>query len=153
MKRIYILLIIIFLCLTLNGCKKNYELTDEAVLLEYGVRGEYGFQYVNTEGDKVYYYAVPYNVVIGAADSNKKSKYTICHVYYDEFGDIDRIEHRRTQILNAGETAELHLSFGENEGYDSYGKYYCYLAWREVIYVYEGYNMYVDSSYFEQPNN
>ena len=72
--------------------------------------------------------------------------------YYDEYGDIDRIEHRKTHILNAGETAELHLSSGENEGYDYTGKYYKYLAWREVIYIYEGYNMFVDSSYFEQPN-
>ena len=152
MKRIYIYLMLIIAVVSLTSCKKSYELTENAVLLEYGVKGEYGFQYVNPDGDKVYYYKTPYNIVIGCEDSSIKSKYTICHVYYDEYGDIDRIEHRKTHILKAGETIELHLSSGENEGYDYTGKYYKYLAWREVIYIYEGYNMYVDSSYFEQPN-
>lgn len=150
MKRIYILITIIILIFSLTSCKNKYEISENADLLEYGKRGEYGFSYVNEDGDKEYYYEVPLNVVVGAYDNTKKSKYTICYVYYDREGSVIGVVPRRTQILKKGKTNVLHLNYGEKEGYDEDGEYYRYVEWREVLFIYEEYNIYIDSSYFEE---
>ena len=83
MKKIYIYLILFIAVFSLSSCKNKYEISESADLLEYGKRGEYGFSYVNEDGDKEYYYKVPLNIVVGAVDNTKKSKYTICYVYYN----------------------------------------------------------------------
>ena len=149
MKRIYILLIIFCLCLTLTSCKNKYEISENAYLLEYNKFCTYGFSYVNNDGDKEFYYKVPLNVVVGAYDNSVKSKYTICYVYYNNDGNVTNVVKRKTNILKKGQTHTLHLSYGEKEEYVD-GKYYRYVEWREVLYIYEGYNIYVDSSYFEE---
>ena len=148
MKKIYILLIVVF-CFFLSGCKNKYEISDNAYLLEYNKLGTYGFAFVNNDGDKEYYYKVPLNVVVAAYDNNLKSKYTICYVYYNKEGNITDVVKRKTNILKKGQTHTLHLSYGEKEEYID-GEYYRYVHWREVLYVYEGHNIYVDSSYFEE---
>ena len=150
MKRIYILFIVTILVFSLSSCKNKYELSENAGLLEYGVRGEYGFSYVNEDGDKEYYYKVPLNIVVGAYDNTKKSKYTICYAYYNREGSVIGIVPRKTHVLKKGKTNVLHLNYGEKEGYDENGVYYRYVEWREVLYIYEGHNIYVDSSYFEE---
>lgn len=147
MKKVYILLIILFLSLSLTSCKNKYEISDNAYLLEYNELGTYGFSYVNSDGDKEYYYKVPLNVVVEAYDNSIKSKYTICYVYYDVNGNITNVVKRKTNILKKGQTHTLHLNYGEKEEYID-GKYYRYVEWREVLYIYEGLNIYVDSSYF-----
>lgn len=147
MKRIYMLIILLVLSLTLTSCKNKYELSDNADLLVYGEKGKYGFSFVNSDGDNEYYYKVPLNVVVGAYDNSIKSKYTICYVYYDVNGNITNVIKRKTNILKKGQTHTLHLNYGEKEEYID-GKYYRYVEWREVLYIYEGLNIYVDSSYF-----
>ena len=147
MKKVYILLTILFLSLSLTSCKNKYEISDNAYLLEYNELGTYGFSYVNRDGDKEYYYKVPLNIVVGAYDNSIKSKYTICYVYYDVNGSITNVVKRKTNILKKGQTHTLHLNYGEKEEYID-GKYYRYVEWREVLYIYEGLNIYVDSSYF-----
>ncbi|MBQ4570682.1 MAG: hypothetical protein IJB21_03205 [Bacilli bacterium] len=150
MKRIYILLMIVFLAFSLTSCKNKYVISDNADLLVYGEKGKYGFSYVNSDGEKEYYYKVPLNIVVGAYDDSIRSKYTICYVYYNKDGSIKNVIQRKTQILKKGKTNVLHLNYGEKEGYDEDGEYYRYVEWREVIYIYEGYNIYIDSSYFEE---
>lgn len=147
MKRINILLMIVFLAFSLTSCKNKYELSDNAYLLEYNKLGTYGFSFVNSDGDNEYYYKVPLNVVVGSYDNSIKSKYTICYVYYDVNGNITNVIKRKTNILKKGQTHTLHLNYGEKEEYID-GKYYRYVEWREVLYIYEGLNIYVDSSYF-----
>lgn len=149
MKKIYIYLILFIAVFSLSSCKNKYEISEFADLLEYGKRGEYGFSYVNEDGDKEYYYKVPLNIVVGAVDITKKSKYTICYVYYNRDGDVIGVVPRKTQILKKGKTNVLHLNYGEKEEYVN-GEYFRYVEWREVLYIYEGYNIYIDSSYFEK---
>lgn len=149
MRKKYILIITIVLCLSLCGCKNKYEITENTQLLSYGSLGDYGFSFVNSDGDKEYYYKVPLNVVVGAYDNTIKSKYTICYVYYNKNGVITNVVKRKTNILKKGQTHTLHLAYGEKEEYID-GEYYRYVEWQEVLYIYEGYNIYVDSSYFEE---
>lgn len=147
MKKIYILIVVLILSLSLSSCKNKYEITNNAELLEYNKLGKYGFTFVSSDGDKEYFYKVPLNVVVGAYDNTIKSKYTICYVYYNKDGVITNVIKRRTNILKKGQTHTLHLSYGEKEEYID-GEYYRYVEWREVLYIYEGHNIYVDSSYF-----
>ena len=147
MKKIYVILMMLFLVFSLTSCKNKYEISNNAELLVYGEKGKYGFSYVNSDGETEYYYRVPLNVVIGAYDNSIKSKYTICYVYYDANGNITNVIKRKTNILKKGQTHTLHLNYGEKEEYID-GKYYRYVEWREVLYIYEGLNIYVDSSYF-----
>lgn len=147
MKKIYVILMMLFLVFSLTSCKNKYEISNNAELLVYGEKGKYGFSYVNSDGETEYYYRVPLNVVIGAYDNSIKSKYTICYVYYDVNGNITNVIKRKTNILKKGQTHTLHLNYGEKEEYID-GKYYRYVEWREVLYIYEGLNIYVDSSYF-----
>lgn len=147
MKKIYLVLVLCVVMFSLTSCKNKYEISENADLLEYNKLGEYGFSYVNSNGDKEYYYKVPLNIVVGAYDNSIKSKYTICYVYYDVNGNITNVIKRKTNILKKGQTHTLHLSYGEKEEYID-GKYYRYVEWREVLYIYEGLNIYVDSSYF-----
>ena len=149
MKRINILLMIVFLAFSLTSCKNKYVISDNADLLVYGEKGKYGFSYVNSDGEKEYYYKVPLNIVVGAYDDSRKSKYTICYVYYDVNGNITNVVKRKTNILKKGQTHTLHLNYGEKEEYID-GKYFRYVEWREVLYIYEGHNIYVDSSCFEE---
>ena len=93
------LLIIFFISLSLTSCKNKYEISDNAYLLEYNKLGTYGFSYVNSDGDKEYYYKVPLNIVVGAHNNAIKSKYTICYVYYDVNGNITNVVKRKTNIL------------------------------------------------------
>lgn len=147
MKKIYLLLVLFAVMFSLTSCKNKYELSDNAYLLEYNKLGAYGFSFINSDGDNEYYYKVPLNVVVGAYDDSIKSKYTICYVYYDVNGNITNVIKRKTNILKKGQTHTLHLNYGEKEEYID-GKYYRYVEWREVLYIYEGLNIYVDSSYF-----
>lgn len=147
MKKIYLVLVLCVVMFSLTSCKNKYEISENADLLEYNKLGEYGFSYVNSNGDKEYYYKVPLNIVVGAYDNSIKSKYTICYVYYDVNGNITNVVKRKTNILKKGKTHTLHLNYGEKEEYID-GKYYRYVEWREVLYIYEGLNIYVDSSYF-----
>ena len=148
MKKIYILIVVIVLSLSLSSCKNKYKITENAYLLEYNVKGTYGFSYVNSNGDKEFYYKTPLNIVVGACDDSVRSKYTICYVYYNKEGNITNVIKRRTNILKKGQTHTLHLSYGEKEEYVD-GVYYRYIEWQEVLYVYEGHNIYIDCSYFE----
>jgi hypothetical protein len=148
MKRIYILTITLLLIFLLGSCKNKYAISENAYLLEYNKSGTYGFSYVNSDGDKEYYYKVPLNIVVGAYDNSVKSKYTICYVYYNKDGYITNVVKRKTNILKKGQTHTLHLNYGEKEEYID-GEYYRYVEWREVLYIYEGHNLYIDSSYFE----
>ena len=150
MKKIYVILMMLFLVFSLTSCKNKYEISNNAELLVYGEKGKYGFSYVNSDGETEYYYRVPLNVVIGAYNDSNKSKYTICYVYYNRDGSIKNVIQRKTQILKKGKTNVLHLNYGEKEGYDEEGEYYRYIEWREVLYIYEDYNIYIDSSYFEE---
>ncbi len=149
MKKIYIYLMLIIAVISLTSCKKQYELTENAYLLEYNIKGNYGFSYVNSDGDKEYYYKTPLNIVVAAYDNSLRSKYTICYVYYNKDGDITNVVKRRTNILKKGKTHVLHLTYGEKEEFVD-GVYHRYVEWREVLYIYEGYNIYIDASYFEQ---
>ncbi len=149
MKKIYILMVSILIVLSLTSCKNKYEISENADLLVYGEKGEYGFSYVNSNGDQEFYYKVPLNIVVGAYDDSIRSKYTICYVYYNKEGYITNVVKRKTNILKKGQTHTLHLSYGEKEEYVD-GEYYRYVEWREVLYIYDGYNIYVDSSYFEE---
>ena len=148
MKKIYILIVILILSLSLSSCKNKYEITNNAELLEYNKLGKYGFTFVNSDGDKEYFYKIPANVVVGAYDNTIKSKYTICYVYYDVNGNITNVVKRKTNILKKGQTHTLHLANGEKEEYID-GTYYRYIEWEEVLFVYENHNIYIDSSYFE----
>lgn len=148
MKKIYMLAIILLLSLSLSSCKNKYEITKNAYLLEYNVKGAYGFSFVDSNGNKELYYKIPLNVVIGAYNDTIRSKYTICYVYYNKDGDIINVIKRRTNILKKGQTHTLHLSYGEKEEYVD-GVYYRYVEWQEVLFIYEGHNIYIDSSYFE----
>lgn len=148
MKKIYILMVSVLIVLSLTSCKNKYEISENADLLVYGEKGGYGFSYVNSNGDQEVYYKVPLNIVVGAYDDSARSKYTICYVYYNRDGSIKNVVQRKTQILRKGKTNVLHLTYGETEGYDETGEYYRYIEWREVLYIYEGYNIYIDSSYF-----
>ena len=65
MKKIYLLLVLFAVMFSLTSCKNKYEISDNAYLLEYNELCAYGFSYVNSEGDKEYYYKVPLNVVVG----------------------------------------------------------------------------------------
>ena len=149
MRKIYIFIVLFVVLFSLSSCKNKYEISENADLLEYNKLGEYGFSYVNSNGDKECYYKVPLNIVVGAYDNSIRSKYTICYVYYNKDGAITDVVKRKTNILKKNQTHTLHLSYGEKEEYID-GEYYGYIHWREVLYIYEGHNIYIDSSYFEE---
>lgn len=143
MKKLYILTTIFILLFSLSSCKNKYELTENAYLLEYGKLGKYGFIF-----DDEYYYLPPSNVVIGMADANKKGKFSIGYAYYDIDGNVTSIVPRKTYILKKDQTITRNFDYGETEGYDENNEYYRYVAWREIIILYEGNDIYIDNSMF-----
>ncbi len=143
MKKIVFTILICFFIINIASCNKKYELTDNAVLLEYGKQHSSSFVY-----DGEYYYLPSNKVVVGLENSNQKGKFSICIAYYDKTGNVTNVTPQKTYVLKKNQTASIALASGETEGYEN-GEYYRYTEWKEVIMLYEGYNLYVDSSYFE----
>lgn len=143
MKKIGFIVLIGVLLISITSCKHQYELTENAILIEYGKANANSFIY-----DGEYYYLPNNKVVVGLEDQTSKGKFSVCIAYYDRNGNVTNVVPKKTYILKKENTASIVLANGEKEGFDN-GEYYRYIEWKEVLMLYEGYNIYVDSSYFE----
>ncbi len=145
MKKIILLVVLSLFIIGISSCNKKYELTDNAILFEYGKANNNSFVY-----DGAYYYLPSNKIVVGLEDTSKNGKFSVCIAYYNELGNVTSVVPKKTYVLKKDKTASIVLASGDKEGYNKDGEYYRYTEWREVIMLYEGYNIYVDSSLFDE---
>ena len=69
MKKLFILIFIFIISLSIISCKKTYELTENKEILTYGQKGKYGYIY-----NEEVYYEVPKNIVVGLVDTSLKGR-------------------------------------------------------------------------------
>ena len=139
MKRVIIYILFLFLALSIFSCKNKYELTSNAYEIKYK---DYYSNSIVYEGE--YYYLFTGKVLL--ASSNKKSKVTLCNIYYDEIGNVTRVENTRTIILDKGKTYPITFTVTKQNTTKS-GSIVEFISMRQGIYVYENYSVIVDASY------
>lgn len=152
MKRFILLLVCIcslFFITSCDACGKKYEITENAILLEYGKTDEYVSVFKEGDDEDVYYCILKGDVVIGLENISKKGKFSVGYIYYDEGGSIVKVVPKKTYILDKDQTMHRNFTYSNNAGSDNYDGYFEYDYWKEVIILYESNNLYIDTSHFE----
>lgn len=144
MKRLVLLIVVCFISLSVCSCKKSYKLTENKELLVYNEKGKYGYIY-----DNKVYYEVPSNIVVGLEDISKNGKFSVAVINYDIDGNVTSVYTKKTYILKKDKTLTIKLYETISEGKNNFDEYVRYTSSKEVLYLYEGMNIYIDSSYFE----
>lgn len=144
MKKLYILVLIFIISLSTISCKKTYKLTENKEILSFGQKGKYGYIY-----NEEVYYEVPKNIVVGLVDNSLKGKFSVAVINYDIDGNITSVYNKKTYILKKDKTLTIKLYETVSEGINSVDEYVEYVSSKEVLYLYEGMDIYIDSSYFE----
>ena len=139
MKRVIIYILFLFLAWSIVSCKNKYELTSNAYEIKYK---DYYSNSIAYEGE--YYYLFTGKVLL--ASSDKKSKVTLCNIYYDEIGNVTRVENTRTIIFDKGKTYPITFTITKQNTTKS-GSIVEFISMRQGIYVYENYSVIVDASY------
>jgi hypothetical protein len=67
-----------------------------------------------------------------------------------KFGELEIVVYnKKTYILKKDKTLTIKLYETVSEGINSVDEYVEYVSSKEVLYLYEGMDIYIDSSYFE----
>ena len=144
MKKVSILVFIFIISLTTISCKKTYKLTENKEILTYGQKGKYGYIY-----NEEVYYDVSNNIVVGLVDTSSKGKFSVAVINYDIDGNVTSVYNKKTYIIKKDKTLTIKLYETISEGMNSADEYVKYVSSKEVLYLYEGMDIYIDSSYFE----
>ena len=144
MKKIFILVFIFIISLSTISCKKTYKLTENKEILTYGQKGKYGYIY-----NEDIYYEVSKNIVVGLVNTSSKGKFSVAVINYDIDGNITSVYNKKTYVLKKDKTLTIKLYETVSEGINSVNEYVEYVSSKEVLYLYEGMDIYIDSSYFE----
>lgn len=121
-----ILFIFLSILLLISSCAK-YELSDEAYVIKYGDVRTNSVLYE----DNIYY---EYKGKLLISGNSKDAKITIYNIYYDVYGNIERIVPKQTMLLKSTKVYAISLINGISN--TTVGKEIVeYISMKEVIYI------------------